>query len=246
MLLTRQRPWIRGLIDGLTASDLVRSSLLSYKNRIAFIILDSTLEITFKNYIVNVKKITNIPKTKWKFRDEIHKIIKKHTNFEKQIWDDIEYFYDLRTGLYHEDAGKTVPDDTVENFQELVEFIINELFDIQSSQLVAETKSNVPMKPQKSDESETVHIPINEIKELINVIVVAISESKSTSATEINAVLRKLGFKKSFSNSYVNRYLNHTFKHLFYYDQYWKLSDEGISRLNTIRNSYLIKNGGNN
>lgn len=246
MALAKIRPWIRGLIDGLTASDLIRSSSLSYKNRIAFIILDSTLEITFKNYIVNVKKINNIPKTKWKFRDEIHKIIKKKTSFEKQIWDDIEYFYELRTGLYHEDASKTVPDETIENFQELVEFVIDELFGIESSKLVAETKSNITLESEKVDESDNIHIPINEIKEIINVIVIAVSESKSTNATEINAVLRKLGLKKQLSNSYVNRYLNHIFKHLFYYDQFWRLSQEGTSRLDTIRKSYVTDKGEEN
>ena len=246
MVLAKIRPWIRGLIDGLTASDLIRSSSLSYKNRIAFIILDSTLEITFKNYIVNVKKIANIPNTKWKFRDEIHKIMKKKTSFEKQIWDDIEYFYELRTGLYHEDASKTVPDETIENFQELVEFVIDELFGIESSKLVAETKSNITLESEKVDESDNIHIPINEIKEIINVIVIAVSESKSTNATEINAVLRKLGLKKQLLNSYVNRYLNNIFKHLFYYDQFWRLSQEGTSRLDTIRKSYVTDKGEEN
>ena len=84
--MAKRRPWLIGLIDGLCTSNLIKSSLIAHKNRFAFIVLDSTLEIAFKNFLVNEKKITNIPETTWKFREKIIKILKNHAKFEKDVW----------------------------------------------------------------------------------------------------------------------------------------------------------------
>ena len=44
-------PWLNGILDGINASNLIRASTIEHKNRFAFILLDSTLEITFKNFL---------------------------------------------------------------------------------------------------------------------------------------------------------------------------------------------------
>lgn len=232
--LPKRRPWIIGLIDGLCASNLIKSSLIAHKNRFAFIVLDSTLEIAFKNFLVNEKKITNIPETTWKFREKIIKIVKNHANFEKDVWSDIDYFYKLRIGLYHEDAEKTVTDETVNNFQELVEFVIDNLFSIESSSMVPLTQSLLPFR-----ESLQEGIPINRIPEKINVLVVAVAESKSKDPNELNEFLKIKGFRGKLSNNTMSVYLGNTMKHLFYFDEYWRLSDVGKNRYEEFRKSYV-------
>ena len=234
-LMQKTKPWISGLIDGLSGSNLIRSSTISHKNRIAFIILDSTLEITFKNYLVNEKRINTIPKEKWKHREEIVKIVKNKVTFEKEIWDAIDYFYGLRIGLYHEDAEKTVTDGTVGDFQELVEFVIDTLFGIKCSEATPLSESLLPTKDVESDK-----IPVNRIPEKINVVVVAVAESESKNPQEINDFLRKKGFRGKISNSTICIYLNHTFSYLFHKeDSIWKLSDEGKNRYEELRSLYL-------
>ncbi len=130
------QPWLNGLIDGLSASNLIRNSIIENKNRIAFIILDSTLEIAFKNFILNVKKLPSISESTWRNRETVNKIVKKHTDFDPETWKEVDYFYRIRTGLYHADSEKTVTNTIVNDFQDTVEFFINNLFNIQCSKLV--------------------------------------------------------------------------------------------------------------
>lgn len=234
--MAKTQPWINGLIDGLSASNLIRNSAIEHKNRIAFIILDSTLEIAFKKYIENVKRIPNIQESTWKSREAIIKILKKNTSFDKEVWEDTEYFYKIRTGMYHEDSEKTVSDTTIGNFQELVEFFIDNLFTIKCSEMVPLTQSLIPTK-----DIEPGKIPINRISERINVIVVAIAESKSKNAVEVNEFLKKKGFKGRISNSVISANINHYYSHFFYFDEYWKLSESGQERYNEIRKSYVIE-----
>jgi hypothetical protein len=52
-----QKPWVVGLLDSIIAADLIFKSSLEQKNRICLIILDSIVEIGYKEYLVNEKNI---------------------------------------------------------------------------------------------------------------------------------------------------------------------------------------------
>lgn len=229
------KPWIKGIIDGINGSNLIRSSSIEHKNRIAFIILDSTLEIAFKTYLVNELKIKSIPTEKWKHREEVIKIMKTKVKFEDDVWGAIDYFYNIRIGLYHQDSDKTVTDGTVGDFQELVEFCIDNLFSVNCSELSVLPTSLLPPK-----ESEPGKIPINQIREKINVILIAVKESQSKNPIELNEVLKKKGFRGKITNTNITIYLNHTFSYLFHQeDGIWKLSEEGEKRYEELRRTYL-------
>jgi len=234
-----KQPWVNGLIDGISASNLIRSSTIENKNRIAFIILDSTLEIAFKNYILNVKKLPNIKESTWRNRETVNKIVKKHTDFEVDTWKEVDYFYGVRTGLYHADSEKTVTETTINDFQDTVEFFINNLFNVQCSKLVPLTHSLIPSEISTAEISDN-KIPINKIPERINVLVIAVGESESKNASDINEFLKRKGFKGKIPNNVINTNLNHFYKHCFYFDEYWKLSEEGQKRYNSIQKSYVI------
>lgn len=48
-----KKPWTRGLYEGVTAADLISKQELEQRNRIALIVLDITIEIAFKEFLVN-------------------------------------------------------------------------------------------------------------------------------------------------------------------------------------------------
>ena len=243
--MSRIPPWVFGLIDGVAASNLIRESLIEHKNRIAFIILDSTLEQIFKKYITNVKKINNVQdSTKWEKREFLIKLMKNKTDFAKETWDDVDFFYNIRTGLYHEESEKTVTPSIVGKFQELVEYFINELFGVRCSELIPLTPSLMPTK-EDIELKTTGTIPINLIKEKINVLIVAVAESKSKSSAEIKDTLRKKGFKQKISTSVITVYLSgKSYQHLFYFDDYWKLTEEGKRKYENIKKSFEVENEG--
>lgn len=51
--IAKKQPWTRGLYEGVIAADLIAKQQFAQKNRIALIVLDSTLEIAFKEYLVH-------------------------------------------------------------------------------------------------------------------------------------------------------------------------------------------------
>lgn len=241
----RIAPWVFGLIDGLAASNLVRASLIEHKERIAFIILDSTLEQVFKKYITNVRKINNIQDTtKWEKREFLIKLVKGKTDFAKETWDDVDFFYNIRTGLYHEESEKTVSPSSVGRFQELVEYFINELFDVVCYEIIPLTSSLFPTK-EDVEITTNGNVSINLIKEKINVLIVAVAESQSKSTVELKEVLRRKGLKEEISSSVISVYLTgKSYKHLFYFEDYWKLTDEGRRKYENIKMSFIVKNNG--
>lgn len=243
--MSRIAPWVFGLIDGLAASNLVRSSLIEHKERIAFIILDSTLEQVFKKYITNVKKINNIQDTiKWEKREFLIKLVKGKTDFAKETWDDVDFFYNIRTGLYHEESEKTVSPSSIGRFQELVEYFINELFGVVCSEIIPLTSSLLPTK-EDVEITTNGNISINLIKEKINVLIVAVAESQSKSTIELKEVLRRKGLKEEISSSVISVYLaGKSYKHLFYFEDYWKLTDEGRRKYENIKMSFTVKKNG--
>lgn len=232
--MAKIKPWIQGLIDNLAGSNLIRTTTIQHRNRLALILLDSALEIAFKNFLEFEKKF-NIARVAIKERENLHKIIKKHTKFDNEVWSRIDFFYKLRCDLYHEEAEKTLSDSLIEEFHELVEFVIDQLFGIESAKSTPSITDILPTK-----QPIAAGIPVGQIKEKINVLVVAVRESQARSAAEIQEALERLGYRGKMSVGVINDNLKHWYPHLFYYDKTsgtWKLSAEGERRYDQIRES---------
>lgn len=126
--LILKHPWTEGLSDGVIATDLLYKARLSQKNRIALIVLDSTLEIALKDYLVYVRKIGQA-----KFRAiidnraEVIKEIRSSSKIAEEDWEKLEYYYKLRCGLIHEKASAEIPDRDVVSYRVLVEKMLGEL-----------------------------------------------------------------------------------------------------------------------
>jgi len=124
--LIKEKPWTRGLLENILAVDAILKTSFENKNRYALILLDSCLEIGFKEFIVNVKKIP-LPPEKKKFREILHKQVKKNTTISVTIWDKIEHYYRLRCDLYHEKATPTLTNEDILDYRELVCGILEKL-----------------------------------------------------------------------------------------------------------------------
>jgi hypothetical protein len=129
--LAKRKPWTKGLYEGIIAVDLITKQRLEQKNRIALIILDSTLEIAFKEYLVyesgaiyNDAKLISI----FNNRKQVHSEIKKYVKISKDKWKKIKYYYLLRCKLIHERVTVGINDDQIEDFREVVEGVLRKLY----------------------------------------------------------------------------------------------------------------------
>jgi len=130
---SKKKPWIKGLYESIIVADLIYKQKLEQKNRITLIILDSTLEIAFKEYLVNeLKERISDEKLKnlFKNRHQVHAEIKKYIKLDEEIWKKVEYYYDIRCKLIHQRATLTPDDSQIEDFREVVEDILTKLFGI--------------------------------------------------------------------------------------------------------------------
>ncbi|MDO8517170.1 MAG: ATP-binding protein [Nanoarchaeota archaeon] len=128
--IIQARPWTRGLIENVYLADLVQNkTILENKNRFVLILLDSCLEISFKDYLFYIKRISisKEDKESIKYRDTLHKLVQKNSNLVTDIWPIIDYFYKLRCSLYHETSSPEITETDIENFRELISTILNEL-----------------------------------------------------------------------------------------------------------------------
>lgn len=129
--MSKKKPWIRGLYEGVIAADLIFKQKLEQRNRIALIVLDSTLEIAFKEYLVNESGVTyNDQKLLNLFsnRSSVHTEIKKYTTLSSDIWKKIEHYYRVRNKLVHERATVGLADSQINDFRDVVETVLKKLY----------------------------------------------------------------------------------------------------------------------
>jgi len=129
--IVKEKPWAKGLYEGIIAVDTIFKQKLEQKNRICLILLDSTLEIAFKEFLVNETgktynddKLLEIFKSRW----DVHEEIKKYVSFPAELWPKLEHYYRLRCKLVHERVTVGIDDSQIENFQEIVQEVLQRLF----------------------------------------------------------------------------------------------------------------------
>ncbi|MCJ7425216.1 ATP-binding protein, partial [Candidatus Bathyarchaeota archaeon] len=132
--IAKEKPWSTGLYEGIITVDMVFNQKLEQKNRICLILLDSVLEIAFKEFLVNdsgqnyadaaLLRLFNI-------RNDVHNEIKKYINIDDKIWKKIDYYYRLRCKLIHERVTVAVDDTQIEDYRGVVEKVLRQLFKLQ-------------------------------------------------------------------------------------------------------------------
>ncbi len=118
-------------LQGIIAADLITRGKLEQRNRIALIVLDSTLEIAFKEYLVNdwgtyysdAQLLTLFGKCHL-----VQQEIQKYVNIDTVIWKKIGHFNNLRNKLVHERATVGLDDEQVRYYRGVVEVVLKKLF----------------------------------------------------------------------------------------------------------------------
>jgi hypothetical protein len=134
--VAKKKPWTKGLYEGVIAAGLIAKQKLEQRNRIAFIVLDRTLEIAFKEYLINESGTTyNDAKLLSLFanRSLVHSEIKKYVTIKADTWKKIEHYYRLRCKLVHERATVGISDTQIEDFRDVVERLLRKLYKLKFS-----------------------------------------------------------------------------------------------------------------
>jgi len=132
--IAREKPWTTGLYEGIIAVDMIFNQKLEQKNRICLVLLDSVLEIAFKEFLVNESGRAYSDATLLKLfnnRNDVHNEIKKYINIGSEMWKKIDYYYRLRCKLIHERATVPVDDTEIEDYREVVQKGLKQLFKLQ-------------------------------------------------------------------------------------------------------------------
>lgn len=129
--LTNKKPWTKGLVGGVVASEILRKKNFDEKNRVALIVLDSTLEIAFKEFLVNESnqhytdaQLVNL----FSKRHLVEQEIQKYISISRAVWKQLKYYYNLRCKLVHERASTGITDPQIQDFDNLVKKVLNKLF----------------------------------------------------------------------------------------------------------------------
>lgn len=205
-----RQPWIRGIAESLSAAKLIIASKLGSRNRHALILLDSTLEIAFKEFLLYVVGIRDLETTHTQYRDVLHKIVKRNTTFSKDVWDSIEFFYERRCNLYHEDAASTLTDDMIFDFFNLVIWTTDSLFGTQIQGMI--------QSPESLRAGDTaIVIDVNEATTQVDALLFAISDRAVFGPGEVMEELNRLGYRGKISAKRVSDIMaSPSYRHLFH------------------------------
>jgi hypothetical protein len=132
--ISKEKPWTKGIYEGIIAVDLIYNKKWEQKNRICLMLLDSTLEIAFKEFLVYESgKFYSDDELLRMFRDRrsVQNEVQGHMKFRPDIWNRINFYYALRNKLVHERITVGIHDSQVENYREVVQEILTALFKLQ-------------------------------------------------------------------------------------------------------------------
>jgi len=240
MSKTKNNPYLRGIVDTFLGVKLLLQSNIPHRNRLAVILLDSAFETAcraYLTYVSNVKLSDN-----HKHRDNLIKTVKsKLSQIDEDVWNNIEYYYtEIRCDFYHQSAGKTITDVTLLDYQDTIEFVINEAFNIKINQLV---EAELVLLKKESTEvtvnSSSKYIPLHKLRDKLDKIIVSVNQVKPKSFDELNEFFKKEGDSLRLEkNDFTNIVARHSgSKKYFYYDKglkVWDLSSIGKFKLSQL------------
>lgn len=134
--LASSDPWVVGLYESVIAAEHILSKNYETKNRFSLILLDSSIEIAFKDYLTH--KVTQQHynnahlATLFEKRHKVHAEVKRHCGnlLKADDWTQLEYYYSLRCDLIHKKTSATLPDSEIKKFTKLAKRIHYKLLDV--------------------------------------------------------------------------------------------------------------------
>jgi hypothetical protein len=129
--LADKKPWTVGLFETIIAVDWVLKQNFQQKNRIALILLDSSLEIAFKEYLLNESgQAYSALRFQQLFsnRTDLQTEVAKFANISKTDWGKINHYYRSRNQLIHQRSSAAISDPEIGDFRRTVERVLTKLF----------------------------------------------------------------------------------------------------------------------
>lgn len=126
------KPYIRGLYESIIAEEAIwKLKILTQRNRISWIILDSAVEIACKEYLVHETN-NGIGENRLQGLDRIdlQNEVETHVLTGNDIWNRFSYNYQIRNNFIHRKADVTVIDDDVGQFRDDVKLFLNKAFGV--------------------------------------------------------------------------------------------------------------------
>jgi len=130
------KPWTVPAYEGIIAVETIKKQkTLSQKNRLVLIILDSTMEIAFKDYLAHdINQPMSESKLSGLFnnRIDVHKEVSKTiATSDLNLWKRLDYFFKMRCELIHKRASVNVSDEDIAKFQDSCEKLLNKMYSLQ-------------------------------------------------------------------------------------------------------------------
>ncbi len=133
----QRQPWTLGLVEAVAFVDIVRRQKLQTRNRIALILLDSTLEIALKEFIVHRAELFG----EREFNDgKLHDLFGNRNKVMETVMtkfpavaallNQARHYYVQRNKLIHERATLDIPEWDIDNYRKIVEELLTSLFDL--------------------------------------------------------------------------------------------------------------------
>jgi Histidine kinase-, DNA gyrase B-, and HSP90-like ATPase len=137
----RDKPWTLGLIETMSAVDVLSRQRLETKNRISLILLDSNFEIALKEFIVH--RLDLFPQSQYNddairrlfaSRREVINAVSQRVKIPEIFIETASHYHGLRNKLTHERATVDVTDSDVANYRSTIERLLGILFDMKFSE----------------------------------------------------------------------------------------------------------------
>lgn len=229
---------MRGVIDTLVGSELLRGSAIPHRNRLAVILIDSAFETACRAFLQHKAKVKL--GDSHKHRENLISTMKaKLKEIDAEVWDSINFYYEeIRCDFYHQSAGKTVTDTAVLDYRDTVEFVIDTAFatkirPVVEKQLIAAQTIEAADEGAASAAS-TIHVA--DAKDRSMKVLIAVAAVAPKGVDEVNEYFKREGESLRLKPEEFTTILarNSGSKKLFYFDREarcWKLSKLGRNRL---------------
>lgn len=136
--VAEEKPWTIGLYEAIILGDNLINTNFESKNRFALIILDSTLEIALKEYLVHVvAKKRNIGNARLVGlllnRTQVETEVKSYlgSKVSNTSWTLVDHYYKMRCNLIHQVSTADVKDTDIVKHRAVIEKILGVLFKLE-------------------------------------------------------------------------------------------------------------------
>jgi len=229
-------------LDTLTGARFILQTPIPHRHRLAVILLDSAFETACRSYWRF--ELQQKPIESHRDRGNLVKAVRgRLSDIDDEVWQNLDYYYEeIRNDLYHQSPNKTVTEESLGDYREAVEFVVDRAFGVDSARLIqAQMATWKTQQPEALPESEakTVTLALSAASGSAEKLLVAVHSTRPSGLDEVNEFFRREGdslrMDRSAFNSITAR--SSRTKNWFYFnrtDRRWELSRTGSFTLRQL------------